>query len=94
MIQPHTGAGERSGDTKLMWLFLLRNPGRHTGKQVSTACEPESRVPRIILQNMADRGYVKVYPKVEGWPRITFEVDKECKVPLGVTVEEILGEKQ
>lgn len=80
-------------DTKKMWLFLYASGGRWTGKEAREGALLSCKFPRILLQNMAHRGYVIRHPKTEHSKRVTFEVADECKIPTGVTLADISERK-
>jgi hypothetical protein len=82
---------EKTGVTAETWLFLLREGGRWTAQAVRAQVSPHSIDMPSILQSLAKTGFVIKHPKERIGAPVTFSVTLDCKVPLRVTLKDILA---
>lgn len=76
----------RTGNVKAAWLLMLSEGGRWSSKEISTRLGKDLH---SHLYRMTEQGYVSRYPSSEDEP-VQFGVTNDCKVPLGVTVRELM----
>jgi hypothetical protein len=65
---------------------MLSEGGRWSSKEISTRLGKDLH---SHLYRMTEQGYVSRYPSSEDEP-VQFGVTNDCKVPLGVTVRELM----
>lgn len=76
----------RTGNVKAAWLLMLTEGGRWSSKEISKKLGKDLH---SHLYRMTEQGYVLKYPSTEDDP-VQFGVTTDCKVPLGVTMRDIM----
>jgi hypothetical protein len=76
----------RTGMVKAAWLLMLGEGGRWSAKEISTKLGQDLH---SHLYRMTEQGCVARYPSSDDEP-VQFGVTNDCKVPLGVTMKEIM----
>lgn len=76
-------------DSARIWKHLLREGVCATNEVANALCMPRPKVTQALNQ-LAKYGSLKRYDREEGSGFLRFGVTKECKVPQGVTVREII----
>lgn len=83
-------SGVRTGHTKAAWLLLYRSAAWQATTQVSHALSLEYRQAVDLLRVMVRGGLVeRRATSNSGRKRYEFAVTKACRVPTGVTIEEL-----
>ncbi|HYF16317.1 MAG TPA: hypothetical protein VEA40_00510 [Ramlibacter sp.] len=86
---PTTTARPTAGGTRELWLLMLRQGGRWSTRELrdaNPALDPGA-VP-AMLKSMASSGSVK---KLEDDKVLRFCVTKDCRIPHGVTLDDLLS---
>lgn len=76
----------RTGSVKAAWLLMLGEGGRWSSKDIS---EKLGKDLHSHLYRMMEQGYAIRYSGSDGVP-VRFGVTNECKVPLGITLRDIV----
>lgn len=80
------------GATKAVWMHMLKNGGRWSCSELSRAIVGVSlHSVEIAVGAMSERGFIKRYERRSHSDRITFGVTKDCKVPNGVQLCELMA---
>lgn len=82
----------RTGITGKLWLALLKEGGRLTAVETADLVKEADRAnARVVLFGMAELGSVRKYDPPTGKHGTRFGVTRECKVPAGITIGDILA---
>lgn len=82
----------RTGLTGRYWLALLKEGGRLTVAEAEKLVGDGDRVnARVILFGMAESGSLHKYAPGDDKRAARFGVTPDCKVPMGVTISDILA---
>jgi len=87
----HTDTSEvlvNEGLNARVWLHMLREGGRWSAAELSRACGYADV--QGVLSSMKKRGFAVSYEKSEAERRTTWGINASCKVPRGVTVQDII----
>jgi predicted transcriptional regulator len=76
--------------TKTIWLLILSNGGRWGVGEIAQELGSTSEKVCNFIGMMAARGFVKRYPRSEGRKRHEYAVDGSCRIPMAVTMKEIM----
>lgn len=76
----------RTGSVKAAWLLMLGEGGRWSSKDISQKLGKDLH---SHLYRMMEQGYAIRYAGGDGEP-VRFGVTTDCKVPLGVTMRDIM----
>jgi hypothetical protein len=79
-----------TGDTARIWLWLLKEGGRHAAVEVANGCELlDTAAAFTLLRSMTEYGSAMRW-QVEGKRGSRYGVTPGCRVPQGVTVRELM----
>lgn len=73
-----------------VWLCMLAQGGLWTANELGDELKHDHCKLAGHLTNMAARGFLVKHEKTETVRRIRFSVDKRCKVPSAVLVQQLL----
>lgn len=79
-----------SGLVKRVWLLLYAEGGTWTEKEIRVHLHRSDPI-RATLTRLVDRGYLARNKRtnIDGESAVKYGVDRRCKVPQGVTVDEL-----
>lgn len=81
-----------NGKTARLWLAMLREGGRSTSGEVAGLCDLESAETSNILSSMVSHGTARKFaPPAGKILGAKYGVTADCKVPIGVTISEIMA---
>ena len=75
----------------VVWLMLLREGGRWTASEVGERINLDQTSAAASLRTMTEFGTLRRWDRSETNDRVRFGVTAECKVPRGVTLQDILA---
>lgn len=79
-----------NGDTARIWLWMMKEGGRHTPIQVAHACElMDTAAANSLLRSMTECGSVMRW-QTEGVKGFRYGVTPSCRIPLGLTVRDVM----
>jgi hypothetical protein len=77
----------RSGSMKRAWMLMATEGGRWSASEVAERLGQDMH---SHLQRMVECGYAKKYTGSGRCNAVRFGVDEKCKVPVGVTIKELM----
>lgn len=84
-----TGAGQRNGLVREIWLHICREGGKWTPEEIAARFDLPRQKAALTMHNMAGRcGSLQRF-KQGG--RAQFGVTKDCKVPQGLSLDELVS---
>lgn len=81
---------QQAGETKRIWLLLLKEGGRWSAAEIAQKIEDFGDDMSGTLANLVSRGYLRRIAKDESNSRVQFVVTPVCKVPRDVTLRELM----
>lgn len=80
-----------TGDSGKLWLALLKEGGRKSAREAADLTSHyDTTVAGSLLKSMEKCGSVRKFPVTPGSRNIKYGVTLQCRVPIGVTIGEIL----
>ena len=77
--------------TKAVWLHLLKQGGRWSCAELAYALANQSHHNiEQALSRLSTDGFIRRYDKKVKGDRVTFGVTRECKVPRGVVLAQLI----
>jgi hypothetical protein len=76
--------------TKTSWLHILKEGGRWTTGEMSEVLGTDHCNSRGFLNSMVAAGSLKRFEPTEPGGKITFGVTVDCRVPMGVTLADLM----
>jgi predicted transcriptional regulator len=80
---------QRREITKPLWLFLSREGGCWTTRELARSLVLDVTQVCSALRQMFDRGMVKRHVPTEYGKTMAYEVDRHCRIPDNVTLDEV-----
>jgi predicted ArsR family transcriptional regulator len=76
--------------TKDIWLLILKEGGRWGVGEIANEFQVTSSQICNLMSSMSTGGFVKVYPRGEGRKFNEYAVDPTCRIPMAVTMKDIM----
>jgi hypothetical protein len=74
-----------------VWLMMLAEGGRWTAAEVGARLEIDQTAAASALRAMHEFGTLQKWDRSPTNDRVRFGVTNECKIPRGVTVQDVAG---